>query len=134
MSNEGSRRRVSASQAGFTLLEILVAFMILALGVGAILQAPGTGLRRESAAERQLQAGAIAEGLIARIGHEIPVREGLLSGESGGYLWESSITAMEEPTPAALPEPKQAQAQQAKFASAQSQLTAPGVSPVRSYA
>ena len=79
------------AQAGFTLLEVLVAFAILAVAMTAVLQAFGGGLdaaRRTDAAALSL---AQARSLLERIGTELPVQPGVSEGGAGETRWEIRI-------------------------------------------
>ena len=84
--------RAQASERGFTLIEILVAFVIVALALGALLQVFATGLRSSSAAENYTIAALLAESKLAAIGIEEPLEEGGQSGEfDNGFRWETNV-------------------------------------------
>jgi len=77
---------------GFTLIEVLVAFAILALTLMVLLQVFGTGLRTVDASERSLMATMLARSLLDDLGAETPVVPGERSGEIGeGYRWRMEI-------------------------------------------
>ena len=61
---------------GFTLLEVLVAFAILAVALGAILQAFSQGLRVMTVAERHVAATLLAKTKLAEVGTAIPLEDG----------------------------------------------------------
>ena len=61
-----SAMRASVRQAGFSLLEVLVAFVIMALSLGALYQAIGGNVRGIAQADRLMRAALLAEGLLAR--------------------------------------------------------------------
>lgn len=87
----GGRRQTR--QGGFSLLEILVAFAILALTLGVLLRIFGGGVRSVALADEHAQAVLFAESLLARVGSETPV----VAGESRGelderYRWVLRIT------------------------------------------
>ena len=71
-------------QAGFSLLEVLVAFSILALSMGTLMQIFSGGLRNVGLSEDYARAVAIAEDQLVAIGIEFP----LIAGDSRGELGE----------------------------------------------
>lgn len=71
-------------QTGFSLLEVLVAFSILALSMGTLMQIFSGGLRNVGLSEDYARAVAIAEDQLVAIGIELP----LIPGESRGELGE----------------------------------------------
>ncbi|MFI3137956.1 MAG: type II secretion system protein [Methylococcaceae bacterium] len=80
--------QLSGRERGFSLLEILVAFAILALSIGVLLNIFSRGLRTAIISEEYQQALAIAESQMARAGVEIPLAEGAASGDvDGKYTW-----------------------------------------------
>jgi len=73
---------------GFTLLEVLIALVILIMGLAAYYLAFGSGLLAGVAAERTWRAAQAADNLVAQLGRSIPVDEGVTAGElSGGQHW-----------------------------------------------
>ncbi len=94
MRSNPSKRR----EAGFTLLEVLVAFTIFALSFTAILQLFTGSLRNGEVADRALVALGHAESLLARAGVEQPLAEGERRGElPGGMAWTESIARYSDP-------------------------------------
>lgn len=69
-------------QRGFSLLEILVAFTILALSLGVLMQIFSGSLRNTALSHDQAQAVVLAQSLLASAGVEAP----LAPGESAGTL------------------------------------------------
>lgn len=65
---------------GFSLLEVLVAFTILAMLLGALFQVFSGGLHAARAGESHTRATVIAQSLLAGLGSEHPLREGATSG------------------------------------------------------
>ena len=63
-------------QRGFTLIEALVAFAVLALILGLAFTTFSNGLNRVTIAEGSSQATARAEAILARVGADIPIEEG----------------------------------------------------------
>lgn len=89
----GSRRRgESSAQAGFTLLEILVAFAVLVLMLGALLPAFSGGLRSLDAADSYVHAVLLAQSRIEMIGSEVPLEEGDRQGIlEDGFQWVAEV-------------------------------------------
>ena len=80
------------SDAGFTLLEILVALLILALVFGAVAQITQSGLRQLAAARARTAATLLAQSELARVGVVPPLQPGAEEGQAEpGLLWRSEI-------------------------------------------
>ena len=73
---------MDARQRGFSLLEVLVAFSILALSLGVLMQIFSGSLRNADVTRDQAQAVALAQSLLASAGVETT----LIAGESTGVL------------------------------------------------
>ena len=65
---------------GFSLLEVLVAFTILAMLLGALFQVFSSGLRAARAGDSYTRATVIAQSRLAALGVEYPLQEGTFSG------------------------------------------------------
>lgn len=83
---------VRADQRGFSLLEILVAFSILALSLGVLMQIFSGSLRNADITHDQAQAVVLAQSLLTAAGVETP----LAPGESNGvytekFRWQLSV-------------------------------------------
>jgi general secretion pathway protein I len=75
-------------QQGFSLLEILIAFSILALSLGILLKIFSAGVNTAEVAEDYTAAVQIAESLMAKTGLETPLQTGQDSGlENEKYNW-----------------------------------------------
>ena len=83
---------------GFSLLEVLVAFIILALALGVLMRIFSGGLGNIGLAEHYSKAVAIAEIKLAAVGVESPLTEGENSGEEQGYAWRTSVRRYAEET------------------------------------
>ena len=82
------KRRRIRSDRGFTLVEVVVAIAILALMAGIIFRVNSDSIRNIHRAEVLANASALAQSLIAKVGTEIPLREGEARGQSGtGLQW-----------------------------------------------
>ncbi len=79
---------------GFTLLEVLVAFTVLGLILGATLAVLGGGLRAVALDRDYGQALAIARSRLAEL--EASAEPGEASGEAGGrYRWQVTVEPYE---------------------------------------
>lgn len=73
---------------GFSLLEILVAFSIMAVALTIVLRIFGSGVNAAVVSEEYSIAVQIAESLMARVGVETPLEAGEISGaEADHYEW-----------------------------------------------
>lgn len=93
-----SERRVeisqvpSRSQRGFTLLEVLVAFVILAFTLAIIYQAAGGSVRGTIKGEQQTYALTLAESVLNNF-RSVPEGGMARSGElENGYRWQLEAT------------------------------------------
>lgn len=92
---------------GFTLIEVLVALVVLATTVVAVLQLFGGGLRLARAAGDQADAALLASAKLAELDPG-PLSEGAVNGIEGPYRWTRRITLapsllpVEPDTPEAL--------------------------------
>lgn len=92
----GRAARARDGQRGFSLLEILVAFAILAVSLGVLMsifaRAADIGVR----SSQYSRAVSLAESRLALVGATIPLEEGQVSGEpEDGFDWELGILALE---------------------------------------
>lgn len=87
--------KTPSQQTGFSLLEILVAFAILALSLGVLLNIFSSGLRSAMLAEEYQEALAIAESQLAKVGVETEVEAANASGvELDKYTWNVSVSPL----------------------------------------
>ncbi|ADJ29710.1 type IV pilus modification PilV family protein [Nitrosococcus watsonii] len=85
-------------QRGFSLLEVLVAFAILGVALGVLLQIFATGMRATTLSEDYTYAASLAETKLATIGVEAPYLEGIEEGRfDQKYSWRTTILPYEEP-------------------------------------
>jgi general secretion pathway protein I len=86
------RRQLDARQSGYTLVEVLVAFVILALALTVLLRIFSGGLRNVSVSSDYATATLIAESRLAATGIDVPLRPGETSGTEGErFEWTVSV-------------------------------------------
>jgi general secretion pathway protein I len=82
-----------ASDRGFTLIEVLVAFVIAALALGALFQGAAGSLAATGTSGRYDEALSRARSHLAAIGHGIPLSPATQQGEEGhDFQWKVVIT------------------------------------------
>ena len=90
----------SRRQSGFSLLEVLVAFAILSISLGVLLQIFATGLRNAGVADDYTRATLYAESILAAIGRETPLTEGARNGPiDDQFSWRGTVKAYTENMP-----------------------------------
>lgn len=78
---------------GFTLLEVMLAFVIFALSFAVVLEIMAGSMRSVMRASDDTQVALFAQSLMDLVGTEIPIEEGQYSGTGmDRYEWEMSIT------------------------------------------
>jgi general secretion pathway protein I len=88
-----------ARESGFSLLEVLVAFSILALSLGVLLQIFSSSVNASVRAEARVRAAMLAEVQLNSVGIDIPLEPGETGGEEdNGMRWQVTLTEY-------LPEP-----------------------------
>lgn len=91
-----SNSRRQKDQGGFTLLEVLIAFAILAMALAALFQAFSQGIHGSRVAEERAIAIMLARSKLAEIGKSIALEEGEVAAEfENGFEWRLIITAMD---------------------------------------
>jgi general secretion pathway protein I len=79
----GARR-----DAGFTLVEVIVALAILSLGLSVLLGQMSGGLQQVASAEKMAEAGSLAQSLLAEVGNDLPIKVEERDGQfPNGYRW-----------------------------------------------
>ncbi len=80
------------SEAGFTLLEVLIAFVIAALAIGVLYGGTVTGLDATAASARYDEAVSLAKSHLDPIGHGSAIALQETSGADGdGFTWHLRI-------------------------------------------
>jgi len=96
-----SPRRLRKHSGGFTLLEVMLAFVIFALSFATVLEIMAASMRSVSRANDDTEVALLAQTLMDQVGIEIPVEEGSYSGTSmDRYDWNMDISlydASDEP-------------------------------------
>ena len=83
-------------QSGFTLLEVMVAFVIAALATVALLAAGFHGAAGNRAAASDQEAVSRAQSRLASIGVLTALHPEQLAGDDGGgYSWRLAVTALQ---------------------------------------
>jgi general secretion pathway protein I len=84
--------------AGFTLIEVVVAFVLLALVLVTAFEVFATGMSRAGDLDDRSRALAIAQSKLAAAGTEEMFREGQLQGDSEDrrFHWTTLVTRSEE--------------------------------------
>jgi general secretion pathway protein I len=85
------RRRASA---GFTLLEVLVAMVILSVAVVTLIQLASQSLRLLKLSSEHQEATILADRLVRATD---PVAEGMESGQDGQFTWERRVRPVAVP-------------------------------------
>jgi general secretion pathway protein I len=88
--------RTKPTDSGFTLLEVMVAFVIAALASLVLYQAGFSGAAETATAARYQEAVVRAQSRMASIGTLTPLRPGQFSGDDGGgFHWWLTIAPEE---------------------------------------
>jgi general secretion pathway protein I len=97
-------------QQGFSLLEILVAFAILSLFLGVLLNIFSGGVRGADVTGQYARAVQIAESLLASAGHDVDLEAKVMNGETDEiYRWTLLIEPYTPPEADWQPEKAQLQ-------------------------
>lgn len=82
---------------GFSLLEVLVAFVVMGLVIGTLLQLYGTAMRSVALSDEMSYALLAAESQLARVGRDIKVEKGSESGtlDKSDYRWRVDMEPIE---------------------------------------
>jgi general secretion pathway protein I len=94
-------------ERGFTLIEVVVAFVLLALVMSTAFEIFSAGMARASGLEERSRALVIAQSRMATVGVEETLKEGESSGESEDrrYQWAVSVRRTGEGEESGKPAP-----------------------------
>lgn len=87
-----------SEQSGFTILEVLVAFVVAALLLSMILSGFSQGLSNLARVDTRAQAALIAQSRLAEVGVLSPLQPGVYQGvEDAGrrYSWRVNVTPLD---------------------------------------
>ena len=95
-----SRSRVSidsrVGERGFALLEVLVAFVVLALGLGATLVGVSAAMRSDTRTQMNRSAMHVAQSRLEAAGVTEALAPGHREGRIGNkYIWRQTVTAVQ---------------------------------------
>src|SRR5580704_7933192 len=95
--------RASRSEAGFTLIEVLVAIAVLAVVLGAIGAVVGTTVKGIRSVDRKLPLLETAQNLLASLPERGLLKPGTQTGGSGGFEWRIDVVPLAISPPAPPP-------------------------------
>jgi len=96
MKSQARRSAIMSGERGFSLIEVLVSFVLLSMSLAVILQIFSTNLRAVDTVRKQTHALILAESKLAELGNEIPLAPGEQSGESGAFSWQLTVSPYAE--------------------------------------
>ena len=81
-----------STASGFTLIEVLLAFVVFALSFSVVLEIISGSMRNTVRARQYTEVALITQSMMDRVGLDIPLEAGArANGESGAYRWELQI-------------------------------------------
>ena len=96
MGIRGASIKSMKGSSGFTLLEVLLAFVVFALSFTTVLEIISGSMRNTMRAREYTEIALIAQSVMDQVGLEIPLEQGATaSGDSGDYSWEVYIDLYE---------------------------------------
>lgn len=86
------RSAANKGSGGFTLLELLLAFVVFALSFATVLEILSGSMRNTVRARQHTEAALTAQSVLDQLGLEIPLEAGYTTdGQSGDYNWRIEI-------------------------------------------
>lgn len=86
------RQRLSHASRGFTLLEVMLAFVIFALSFAVVLEIMAGSIQGIRRASDDTEVALLAQSLMDQVGIEIPLEEGEFTGEElDRYRWQLGV-------------------------------------------
>ncbi len=96
-----SAGRLRRRSAGFTLLEVMLAFVIFALSFATVLEIMAASMHGVGRAKDDTEVALLAQTLMDQVGIEIPVEEGEYSGTNmDRYRWKMGVSLYDAGTEA----------------------------------
>lgn len=93
----GSPIRTRRRSGGFTLLEVMLAFVIFALSFATVLEIMAGSMRSVARASDDTEVALLAQSLMDLVGNEIPVEEGEYSDTGmDRYKWQMLISLYDD--------------------------------------
>lgn len=100
LARPANRRSVLRNVEGFSLLEILVAFTLLAVAMGVLMQIFSSGVNGATLADRYAKATMYAESKLASVGVEAELKEGAAAGKfDDDFSWSMVVRPYQDPAP-----------------------------------
>ena len=96
MTHPYSRIGLCGRYRGFSLLEMLIALVILSFSLGALYQGSTAAIRNVAIADEYTRAAMLAESMLASTSH-VNEEQFLLTGTFDIYTWEASSWPTESP-------------------------------------
>jgi general secretion pathway protein I len=92
--------RTRSRQGGFTLIEVVVAFVLLALVLSVSFEIFSTGMARASELDDRARALVVAQSQLASTGAEEAIKEGVTSGtsEDRRFQWTTTVRRADDAT------------------------------------
>ena len=80
------------AEAAFTVVEVVAALALLAAALGLLLNIISTSIRQTGRAETLAEAGSLGRSLLAKVGRDLPLHDGEITGEpQGAFRWRVII-------------------------------------------
>ena len=98
MTRAGKSWGARTGAGGFTLLEVLLAFVIFSISFAVVLQIISGSVRNTMRSKQYTEVALIAQSVMDTVGLDIPLEAGTeASGEAGDYNWQLTIYEFEQP-------------------------------------